>query len=821
MVALIQNGLSGKSINMESQEGKLKVFISYSSLDRSSAFNIMTLLEQHGCDVWLDFFDIKPGEILEHELTANVEKANVVCLLLSPTSVASKWVTLETQIALKQRERGLRILPIILRPCKIPELLGELLAIDVSREFTDQAVNLQIVRAVFGEEVVAYAEMLTAGKRAEFAKRELQDNADQQLPNIARELDRIRQKPIREISLSIDTKSFPTNQPTILELRLILDPLWTQPMSFYVAPYCEGATWPEGFDFPEPLYTDYFKARRPRVDCKFQWFDRTVALIPTLDSFDFDVHELPATFTLRFDGEEFQPGGHALHIPQQFEIPPLQTLCDKESYFVLIAHYPQMKSAEYVDLQLTDINLVLTARFADSEPTTCRLFRSFVRKNEQIILRCKYLLGLKSVIEREALLSLYPIPKVDSDPGRKRRLIEAIAADQTIQEQDRRLAARLGFGEALLASIQGDDFKALNMFYKVALLMQPIVLEGYPTYEEGILMYKACENLVGYYLAHKKFARAADFINSVGLVAQRLVNLNPNEPDYWRLWADALLKTGIVHAENGNMTMATDELSGSVETWRKLYKLLPSRERLSDAQKVFATVIDLAKRWGIESQMPLDVWRSELDANNEIEADIIEKNRIAAKGPAWLERADPQEWPTVPFESPLLRYSLRIPKHWSTTPKLNPLSLEVEHIFRGSWPTEWLIVSFMDKASTGGRMTDWVDGLLAVTGFPILAMTSSSGPQPKLLQWYHEGSFDLITKKLDVDETHCFSGVAQLPTEPLHLARIYILLARRGTFAWKVTLSIETAYLPSMPAHLITSNDHVRAGAVLGDLRFG
>jgi hypothetical protein len=46
-------------------------------------------------------------------------------------------------------------------------------------------------------------------------------------------------------------------------------------------------------------------------------------------------------------------------------------------------------------------------------------------------------------------------------------------------------------------------------------------------------------------------------------------------------------------------------------------------------------------------------------------------------------------------------------------------------------------------------------------------------------------------------------------------------LARRATFAWKVTLASETATLPGMPAARVEKNEHVRAGAVLGALSFG
>ncbi len=49
---------------------------------------------------------------------------DILCLLLSPSSVTSPWVIKEIDHALYEREeRGLKILAIILRPCEIPDKL--------------------------------------------------------------------------------------------------------------------------------------------------------------------------------------------------------------------------------------------------------------------------------------------------------------------------------------------------------------------------------------------------------------------------------------------------------------------------------------------------------------------------------------------------------------------------------------------------------------------------------------------------------------------------------------------------------------------------
>ena len=43
----------------------LRIFILYSSMDRKFTFESFRLLEVHDCDVWFDFFDTKPSEVLE------------------------------------------------------------------------------------------------------------------------------------------------------------------------------------------------------------------------------------------------------------------------------------------------------------------------------------------------------------------------------------------------------------------------------------------------------------------------------------------------------------------------------------------------------------------------------------------------------------------------------------------------------------------------------------------------------------------------------------------------------------------------------------
>ena len=52
----------------------LKVFISYSSRDRSDALRLKELIESDGHDVWMDLFDIHPAARLAGTALAPLER---------------------------------------------------------------------------------------------------------------------------------------------------------------------------------------------------------------------------------------------------------------------------------------------------------------------------------------------------------------------------------------------------------------------------------------------------------------------------------------------------------------------------------------------------------------------------------------------------------------------------------------------------------------------------------------------------------------------------------------------------------------------------
>src|SRR5215472_1531999 len=219
-------------------------FISYSSHDRKEAFSIRELLEASHIRVWMDFFDIQTTAELRQELRTKVEQAEIFCLLLSPTAVESPWVHQEIEIALVAAKRGLRILPIILRPCRIPAQLSDIVGFDASEGLEHEAVRLRLTRALCGNAAVEDKVLLDAANRQLIANREIVARAEEELPGVDKQLAVFAGQPVRSVELIVVSDTLPPGLNTILELQLKLDDLFHGTMSFYIGRYQEGHTWP-------------------------------------------------------------------------------------------------------------------------------------------------------------------------------------------------------------------------------------------------------------------------------------------------------------------------------------------------------------------------------------------------------------------------------------------------------------------------------------------------------------------------------------------------------------------------------------------------
>ena len=110
---------------------------------------------------------------------------------------------------------------------------------------------------------------------------------------------------------------------------------------------------------------------------------------------------------------------------------------------------------------------------------------------------------------------------------------------------------------------------------------------------------------------------------------------------------------------------------------------------------------------------------------------------------------------------------------------------------------------------------------MALQGFPVI--WSNSTTKPELMSWEYMSEIPALAARMNVDEAHGYMGVANYKAlDPRStLGRIYVLLVRKGRLAWQIALCFRTACFRGVPEEMLNSNDHNRAGAVLGTLRLG
>ena len=107
---------------------KVRVFISYSHNDSAFARRLEDALRAKSIDVWIDSQEILPGDSLIEKIREGIDKSQYLCALISSTSIESRWVRNELDIAMNQQiENGtVKVIPLVLEerlsfPCFLLE----------------------------------------------------------------------------------------------------------------------------------------------------------------------------------------------------------------------------------------------------------------------------------------------------------------------------------------------------------------------------------------------------------------------------------------------------------------------------------------------------------------------------------------------------------------------------------------------------------------------------------------------------------------------------------------------------------------------------
>ncbi|HEV7859932.1 MAG TPA: toll/interleukin-1 receptor domain-containing protein [Pyrinomonadaceae bacterium] len=137
---------------------KYDAFISYNRSDEGWATKLATKLEgEHWQGRKLEVFyapwDIKPGESIPERLEHALPRSRKVCLIMSPESAESEWVSVERYVTLyiDITERQERLIPLYLRACEIPAFLQYINRIDF-QDGSRFADNYRVLLATIKDE---------------------------------------------------------------------------------------------------------------------------------------------------------------------------------------------------------------------------------------------------------------------------------------------------------------------------------------------------------------------------------------------------------------------------------------------------------------------------------------------------------------------------------------------------------------------------------------------------------------------------------------------------------------------------------------------
>ena len=110
-----------------------RVFISYSRQNIAFAKRLARDLQDAGLDVWIDFRQIKGGDIWREEIFRGINYSEMMVVCLSPQAVESEWVRREILMAHSQHKF---VVPLMVQPC-----------FDLMPQFdeTKQLLDVQIV----------------------------------------------------------------------------------------------------------------------------------------------------------------------------------------------------------------------------------------------------------------------------------------------------------------------------------------------------------------------------------------------------------------------------------------------------------------------------------------------------------------------------------------------------------------------------------------------------------------------------------------------------------------------------------------------------
>jgi hypothetical protein len=114
------------------EQFKYDVFISHSAQDKPVVRELAERLRQDGLRVWLDEWEIKPGDAIRRKIEEGLEQARTLVLVMSQHASASEWVMFEHHSVLFRdpTNQQRRFIPVRLDNVEVKDTLRQFAYVD-------------------------------------------------------------------------------------------------------------------------------------------------------------------------------------------------------------------------------------------------------------------------------------------------------------------------------------------------------------------------------------------------------------------------------------------------------------------------------------------------------------------------------------------------------------------------------------------------------------------------------------------------------------------------------------------------------------------
>jgi TIR domain len=138
---------------MQAKPKSPKVFLSHASEDKEFVLDFASRLRQRGIDVWLDRWEILPGDsFVDKIFDEGIAHAKAVIVIISRHSATKPWVREELNVAVVRKiNAASKLIPVVIDDCQVPSCLQATLWEKID-DLKNYEPNLdRIVLSIFGE----------------------------------------------------------------------------------------------------------------------------------------------------------------------------------------------------------------------------------------------------------------------------------------------------------------------------------------------------------------------------------------------------------------------------------------------------------------------------------------------------------------------------------------------------------------------------------------------------------------------------------------------------------------------------------------------